>query len=84
MGITQDCVKLKCDSQSAIHLAKNQVFFGRSKHIEARYHRIRNWVKSKEIWIEKIHTDDNAAYFLTKIVPAKKFKHCLNLINLVD
>ncbi|BFG14424.1 hypothetical protein CerSpe_006980 [Prunus speciosa] len=27
MGITQDCVKLKCDSQSAIHLAKNQVFF---------------------------------------------------------
>ncbi|CAL2237091.1 unnamed protein product [Prunus armeniaca] len=84
MGITQDCVKLQCDSQSAIHLAKNQVFSGRSKHIEARYHRIRNWVESKEIWIEKIHTDDNAADFLTKIVPAKKFKHCLNLINLVD
>ncbi|CAL2238507.1 unnamed protein product [Prunus armeniaca] len=84
MGITQDCVKLKCDSQSAIHFAKNQVFSGRSKHIEARYHRIRNWVESKEIWIEKIHTDDNAADFLTKIVPAKKFKHCLNLINLVD
>lgn len=84
MGITQDCVKLKCDSQSAIYLAKNQVFSGRSKHIEARYHRIRNWVESKEIWIEKIHTDDNAADFLTKILPAKKFKHCLNLINLVD
>ncbi|KAM1333082.1 hypothetical protein COP2_009341 [Malus domestica] len=84
MRITQDCVKLKCDSQSAIHLAKNQVFSRRSKHIEARYHRIRDWVESKEIWIEKIHTDDNAAYFLTKIVLAKKFKHCLNLINLVD
>ncbi|CAL2277304.1 unnamed protein product [Prunus armeniaca] len=53
-------------------------------HIEARYHRIRNWVESKEIWIEKIHTDDNATDFLTKIMPAKKFKHCLNLINLVD
>ncbi|KAM1650564.1 hypothetical protein ACFXTN_003253 [Malus domestica] len=61
MGITQDCVKLKCDSQSAIHLAKNQVFSRRSKHIEARYHRIRDWVESKDIWIEKIHTDDNAA-----------------------
>ncbi|TQD80644.1 hypothetical protein C1H46_033823 [Malus baccata] len=84
MGITQDCVKLKCDSQSTIHLAKNQVFSERSKHIEARYHRIRDWVESKEIWIEKVHTDDNAADFLTKIVPAKKFKHCLNLINLVD
>lgn len=31
MGITQDCVKLKCDSQSAIHLAKNQVFFWKIK-----------------------------------------------------
>ena len=85
MGITQDCVKLKCDCQSAIYLAKNQVFSGRSKHIEASYHRIRDWVESKEIWIENIHTDDKAADFLTKIVPAKKkFKHCLNLINLVD
>ena len=52
-------MKLKSDSQSAIHLAKNQVFHGRSKHVEARYHRIRNWVESKEIWIEKVHTDDN-------------------------
>ncbi|CAL9023525.1 unnamed protein product [Prunus brigantina] len=30
----------------AIHLATNQVFSGRSKQIEARYHRIRNWVES--------------------------------------
>ena len=77
-------MKLKCDSQSAIHLVKNHVFSGRSKHIEARYHRIRDWVEFKEIWIKKTHTDDNAADFLKKIVPAKKFKHCLNLINLVD
>ncbi|CAN6695245.1 unnamed protein product [Malus baccata var. baccata] len=43
---------------------------GRSKHIE-------------KILVKKFHTDDNVAGFLTKIVPANKFKHCLNLINLI-
>ena len=27
-----------CDSQSAIHLAKNQVCHARTKHIDVRYH----------------------------------------------
>ena len=38
MGIKHDSVKVKCDSQSAICLAKNQVFHARIKHIEVRYH----------------------------------------------
>ena len=30
-----------CDSQSAIHLAKNQVYHARAKHIDVRYHFVR-------------------------------------------
>ncbi|XP_071694233.1 secreted RxLR effector protein 161-like [Rutidosis leptorrhynchoides] len=34
-------VKLKCDNESAIKLASNPVFHARTKHIEMRYHFIR-------------------------------------------
>jgi hypothetical protein len=43
-GLTQNSMVVRCDSQSAICLAKNQVFHSRTKHIELRYHRIRDWV----------------------------------------
>ncbi|TXG53838.1 hypothetical protein EZV62_019094 [Acer yangbiense] len=82
-GITQGSMVIRCDSQSAIYLAKNQVFHGRSKHIEAHYHRIRDWVESKEVTLEKVHTKENASDYLTKPVTAEKFKFCLNSLNLI-
>ena len=38
LGFQQERPQLFCDSQSAIHLAKNSTFHSRSKHIEVRYH----------------------------------------------
>ena len=80
-GIHQEGVVVKCDSQSAIHLAKNQVFHARTKHIDVRYHRIRDWIEAGYIIVEKVHTNDNAADCLTKPVSVEKFKHCLNLLS---
>ena len=51
-------------------------------HIEVSYHQIRDWVYSEEIKVEKVHTNKNAADFLTKPVKVEKFKHCLSLLNL--
>ena len=38
LGIQQDEYRLYCDSQSAIHLAKNVAYHSRTKHIQRRYH----------------------------------------------
>ena len=38
LGIGQEEITIFCDSQSAIQLAKNQVYHTRKKHIDVRYH----------------------------------------------
>ena len=81
LGFKQDSMVLHCDSQSAIHLVKNQVYCARTKHIVVRYHKIREWVSSCDISLSKILTSENASNMLTKSVPTDKFKHCLDLIG---
>ncbi|RVW67999.1 Retrovirus-related Pol polyprotein from transposon TNT 1-94 [Vitis vinifera] len=81
LGIQQDRVQLYCDSQSAIYLAKNQMYHARTKHIYVRFHKIRELVSSGELLLEKVHTSKNTTDILTKPVTTEKFKHCLNLIN---
>ena len=55
-------------SQSAIHLIKNQRFHESTKHIDIRFHFIRDVVEEGAIKVEKVITDDNDADMLTKIV----------------
>ena len=71
-----------CDSQSAIHLAKNQVYHARTKHIDVRYHFVREIIEEGEVLVQKIKTDDNPADMLTKVVTTIKSNHCLDLINI--
>ena len=82
MAIQQSRVQFHSDNQSAIFLAKNQVCHARTKHIDLRFHKIREVVSSSELLLEKIHTSDNAEDMLTKLVTMEKFKHYLDLINI--
>jgi hypothetical protein len=81
LGIQQGGVQLHCDSQNAIYLANNQVYHVRTKHIDVRFHKIRELVFTGDLLLENIHTSENATDMLTKPVTADKFKHCLDLIN---
>ena len=82
LGIKQDSVDLWCDSQSVIHLAKNQVHHARTKHIDVRYHFVWDVVEEGDISLMKVHTNENPAYMLTKVVTSGKFQHCLDLLNI--
>ena len=54
------------DNKSAIDLAKNPVFHGRSKHIDIRYHFIRECIERGEIIVKHITTDNQRADSLTE------------------
>jgi len=76
LGLQQDRYLLYCDSQSVIHLSKNSIFHSRSKHIDVRYHWIRDALDEKLLQIEKIHTDDNDSDMMTKTLPMQKLEIC--------
>ena len=73
---------MHCNSQSAIYLAKNQVYHARTKHIDVRFHKIRELIISSQILLQKIHTSENAADILIKPVTNDKFKYCLDLLKI--
>ncbi|GKA97148.1 retrovirus-related pol polyprotein from transposon TNT 1-94, partial [Tanacetum coccineum] len=67
------CV-LFCDNQSVIHLVKNPMFYGRTKHIKIIYHYIRELVREGTLYLKKIIGAKNPTDMLTKVVTTEKLK----------
>ena len=73
LGLKQDITVVYCDNQSVIHLSKNQMYHERTKHIDVRYHFLRDIISQGNIIVKKIGTSDNAANMFTKPIPICKF-----------
>ena len=84
LGLQQEKYLLYCDSQSAIHFSKNPTFHSRSKHIDVRYHWIRDELEMKLFCLEKIHTDENGSDMMTKQIPTEKLQFCRKQVGLVE
>ena len=82
LGVEQDPLKINCDSMSAIYLAKNQVYHARTKHIDVRFYFVREILEEGDI--VKIHTSENPADMLTKVVSGVKFAHCKALLHVLQ
>ena len=66
-------VKLLVDNQSAITLSKNPVHHNRTKHIDTRYHFVRQCVEEKKIEVEFVRLEDQLADIFTKALEKAKF-----------
>ena len=66
LGLVQKHSNVYCDSQSVIHLTKNQVYHARTKHIDVRFHFVWEIVDEGKVLRQKIKTAD----MLTKVVTA--------------
>ena len=78
------CITIFCDSQSVICLTKDQMFHERTKHIDVRYHYVRDVIAQGEIKVCKVSTHDNPADMMTKAVPATKFELCSSLVDITN
>ena len=62
------------DNAGALHMATNDKFRPRTKHINVRYHHFRSHVDNGDITIHAISTENQPADYLTKSLPAITFQ----------
>ncbi|CAI7800040.1 unnamed protein product [Closterium sp. NIES-54] len=66
LGYPQPAPTLWCDNESTIHLTKDVVFHGRTKHIEVRHYFLRELVQREQLKAEHTASDCNLADLFTK------------------
>ena len=72
---------LYCDNQSAIAVTKNDQYHARTKHIDIRYHFIRESISREIIEIRYCPTENMVADIFTKALPVKTFEHLRTLLG---
>lgn len=73
-NVTQHVMTLYCDNLSAINISKNPIQHSRTKHIDIRYHFIRDLVEDKVVALEHVATENQLADIFTKALDANQFK----------
>lgn len=83
MNLKGDYVmKLRDDNKSAIDLAKHHVSHGRSKHIETKFHFLRDQVNREILELVYCKSSEQLADLLTKPLAAKRFAELRDLIGM--
>jgi hypothetical protein len=77
-------VPLLCDNESAIHMADNPVEHSHTKHIDIRYHFLRDHQQKRDIEIAYVSTHNQLADIFTKTLDEKTFSKIRNELNILD
>ena len=71
-----------CDNNAAINLSEDPSLHQRVKHIDIKYHFLRERVNMGEITLKYINTNDNIADIFTKALEHRRFTRLRNLLGL--
>jgi hypothetical protein len=77
-------VPLLCDNESAIRMADNPFEHNRIKHIDIRYHFLRDHQQKGNIKITYVNTHNQLASIFTQPLDEKTFSKLRNELNILD
>jgi len=83
MGLVQGAIRIDCDNQSEIFLAKDPTYHSKTKHIDVPYHFVRDMIEDKKVLLVKVDTLKNITDALTKFVSSEKFSWCRETMGIV-
>ena len=70
-----DATCIYCDNHICVKLSENPVFHDKSKHIEIKYHYIRDMVQRGAVKLHYVATDEHIANVLTNPLARVKFEY---------
>jgi hypothetical protein len=83
-GMSYSKVPIFCDNTSAIAISQNPVLHSRTKHIDIRYHFIRDHVMKGDIELHFIPTDEQLADIFTKPLDETRFKYLISMLGMLN
>ena len=75
---------IQCDNNSTIQLSKNSVFHGRSKHIDIRFHFLRDLTRDKIVELSYCNSQEQVADIMTKPLKLEQFLKLRSMLGMVD
>lgn len=82
--IIKEPMELRIDNISAINLSKNPISHGRSKHIEIKFHFLRDLVSKGRIAVVHCRTEQQLADAMTKALKNDRFEELRKAIGVVS
>ena len=74
-GFKLDKIPIRYDNKSTICLSKNSVLHSRTKHIDIRYHFLKEHVANENIVLDYVCIDDQLADIFTKSLCEERFSN---------
>ncbi|KAJ0491696.1 putative RNA-directed DNA polymerase [Helianthus annuus] len=85
LGYDQDNpTTIWCDNKSATFLTKNQAYHSRSKHIDIRFHYIRDLVEERKVELKFCATEEQVADVFTKPLGKEQFCYLRSRLGVME
>jgi len=75
--------EIYCDNKSAIALSKNPIFHGWSKHIDIRFHKIRELIAEEEVMIKYCPIEEQIVDIFTKPLKMESFYKLKKMLGMM-
>lgn len=77
-----NCMEIYCDNTSSIKLSRNPVMHRRTKHIDVRYHYIRDLTNQEVVKLVFCGTEEQVADIMTKPIKLETFMKLRSLLGM--
>ena len=80
----KEATVIHCDNSSSIKLSKNPVMHGRCKHIDVKFHFLRDLAKDEIIELTHCNSQNQLADILTKPLKLETFCNLRTKLGIID
>lgn len=80
----EEPITINCDNNSCIAIAQNSVFHGRTKHVDVKFHHIRNLVAEEVVRLMYCASENQVADIMTKCLEERPILKLCELLGVCE